>query len=121
MGEALDLARERRLRDIDRRLRKALALVEPGRTVAMLHGELPCPELEGETMTERTVGRPRKYGGPDDEPLRVQVRLERDFLARIDKAGQRMGELLPGPVLSRSDVIRGLILRGLDAFEADAK
>lgn len=106
----IDLARVRAAEDrLAARLAANPALAE--RTAAMLTGELPCPDLENEVRPMQT------------EALRnANVRLSDDALARavalVPKVAVR-SELAAAGRVTRSDVLRLAVLRGLEAIEAE--
>ncbi|GMV98825.1 MAG: hypothetical protein AMXMBFR83_31730 [Phycisphaerae bacterium] len=107
----IDLARVRAAEErLAARLAANPALAE--RTAAMLTGELPCPDLDEEEV------RPMQT-----EALRnANVRLSDDALARavalVPKVAVR-SELAAAGRVTRSDVLRLAVLRGLDALEAE--
>ena len=103
----LDLDRERRVRAHLDDLRDLLD-GEPDlaeRTHEMLAGELPCPDLEDETMAER--------------PLE-SVRLPADLMERAEALVPLMkkdGELAAFGRVSKSSVVRLALHRGLVSLE----
>ncbi len=77
-------------------------------------------ENEEMNPTEGTMptGRPRSAGldAPERErSIQVAVRLAPDLLARVDGWLDAYRKAHPGLALSRSDAIRALVLRGLEA------
>jgi predicted transcriptional regulator len=50
----------------------------------------------------------------------VAFRLDDDVVKRIDEYAKRLASKTPGIEYSRSDAARALLVRGLDAAEADA-
>lgn len=108
-GKPIDLDRERRVRAHLDELRAMLAgnpdLAE--RTNDMLAGDLPCPDLEEETMAER--------------PLE-SVRLPADLMARAEALVPLMEkdpELSAFGRVNKSSVIRLALHRGLLNLEAE--
>ncbi len=57
----------------------------------------------------------KKTGGVSDEQL--VVRLPKALLDRVDAYAERLREEQPGPAWKRSDVVRMLLARALDALE----
>jgi metal-responsive CopG/Arc/MetJ family transcriptional regulator len=55
----------------------------------------------------------------DSPPKATYVRLEQTLLARVDRFIEREAARQPGLALSRSDAIRILLHKGLDAEEAE--
>lgn len=49
------------------------------------------------------------------------VRLPQDVMDRLDTYAERLRKEQPGPSWKRSDVVRMLIVRGLDAAEVKKK
>jgi hypothetical protein len=62
------------------------------------------------------MARPRTL----DRGEQFNVRIPHDLVQRIDRHLERMRRALPGLGLSRSDVFRTALGRGLDALEAEA-
>lgn len=107
----IDLAR---VRAAEERLDALLADAGPRlreRTAAMLAGELPCPDLDEEEV------RPMRQGQTP-----VNVRLPATMIARLDALVPTVGaasELATVVTVTRSDVLRLAILRGLEQLEAE--
>ena len=80
------------------------------RTAAMLAGDLPCPDLEEPMAVTRNPQSP------------VNIRLPQSLLDRADAlvpvAGQAP-ELATQTTITRADVLRLAVLRGLAALEAE--
>jgi hypothetical protein len=51
----------------------------------------------------------------ESQPKQIYVRLDDDLIAKIDRYVERLAERQPGLRPSRSDAIRILLHRGLDA------
>jgi len=80
------------------------------RTADMLAGELPCPPLTGGTMTMTT----------DDDPTKLTAfRLPQSLIARLDRCAAKVAETTPWAKVTRADVARMALIRGLDAWEAE--
>jgi hypothetical protein len=58
---------------------------------------------------------PRKSEGVSEEQL--VVRLPAGLLDRVDAYAERLREEQPGPLWRRSEVVRMLLIRALDAVE----
>lgn len=58
----------------------------------------------------------KKSGGVSEEQL--VVRLPKDLLERVDAYAERLRAEQPGPAWKRSDVVRLLLARALDAAES---
>jgi hypothetical protein len=99
-----DLAREGRLRAIDDRVRMALAGADTDRLMLMLTGDIPCAEMENGTMAETK---------------QMAIRMDLDIIARLDQVVSRLEERTPGLKVSRADAVRVMLVRGMDAFEAE--
>jgi hypothetical protein len=61
----------------------------------------------------------KKSGTVSDEQL--VVRMPKALLDRVDAYAERLREEQPGPAWKRSDVVRMLLARALDAVEPKAK
>jgi hypothetical protein len=57
----------------------------------------------------------KKDGGQDEQ---LVVRIPRALLDRVDAYAERLREEQPGPAWKRSDVVRLLLARALDAAES---
>jgi hypothetical protein len=51
--------------------------------------------------------------------MKVHARVSAEILERLDACAARMGR--PGIPVNRSDAVRHVLLRGLDALEAELK
>jgi metal-responsive CopG/Arc/MetJ family transcriptional regulator len=51
-----------------------------------------------------------------DETI-LGVRLPDELLARLDEERERMASLVPGAKITRSDVVRALLMAGLEVRE----
>lgn len=81
------------------------------RTAAMLAGDLPCPDLD-----EQEAPPMRRSQTP------VNVRLPDTMLARLDALAPLVGtaaELATVVTVTRSDVLRLAVLKGLEQLEAE--
>lgn len=58
---------------------------------------------------------PRKSEGVSEE--QIVVRLPAGLLERVDAYAERLREEQPGPLWRRSEVVRMLLIRALDAVE----
>jgi hypothetical protein len=91
------------------RARKAQATLE--RRLDALAGQgvrpIPVEELEGLIMA--------KTKEREGETQPVAFRLETELLKRLDEHAKRMAAETPGLKLTRTDVVRVLLLKGLDA------
>lgn len=91
------------------RARRALDALD---AIAKAHPELVAPPSEEnrkaweETMKQET---------------QFVVRLTKDLADRVDAFGERLREEQPGPAWNRSDVVRLLLARALDAAEPTKK
>lgn len=65
---------------------------------------------ETETATSTTASGAKQH---------VAVRLDASHIARVDEEVRRMAGAMPGYEVRRSDALRALVLRGLDASEAE--
>jgi len=101
-----DLPREGRLRTIDDRMRTALAGARTDRLRLMLAGELSCPAMEDRTMAETK---------------QMAIRMDLDIITRLDQVVSRLEERTPGLKVSRADAVRVMLVRGMDAFEAETR
>ena len=104
----VDLAQERRIRDLTEDLRQKL-MDSPElarRTDAMLRGQLPAPDLEEEMA-------------PND--VQFSVRVPEDLVKRLDKMEARMAKDPEWAAfrVSRQAVLRAALMRGLDVMEAE--
>ncbi|MCZ7649606.1 MAG: ribbon-helix-helix domain-containing protein [Planctomycetota bacterium] len=82
------------------------------RTAAMLAGDLPCPDLDDEEEAPPM----RRSQTP------VNVRLPDTMLARLDALAPLVGtaaELAMVDKVTRSDVLRLAVLKGLEQLEAE--
>lgn len=102
--QPLDLARERRLRAIDDEMRMALTGADIERFKQALAGQLPCYETEDYAMAETK---------------QMAIRMDLDIIARLDQVVCRLEEQTPGLKVSRADAVRVMLVRGMDAFEAE--
>jgi metal-responsive CopG/Arc/MetJ family transcriptional regulator len=57
----------------------------------------------------------------ESQPKAIYVRLDDALLARIDQFGERLAAQQPGLKPNRSDAIRVLVHKGLDAFEQEER
>ena len=55
----------------------------------------------------------------ESTPKPIYIRLDEALLARIDQFAERMNAQQPGLKLNRSDAIRVLIHKGLEATEGE--
>jgi metal-responsive CopG/Arc/MetJ family transcriptional regulator len=55
----------------------------------------------------------------ESQPRQIYIRLDDGLLARIDRYAERLGATQPGLHPTRSDAIRVLLHRALDAAELD--
>jgi metal-responsive CopG/Arc/MetJ family transcriptional regulator len=55
----------------------------------------------------------------ESQPKAIYVRLDDALLARIDQFVERLAAQQPGLKPNRSDAIRVLVHKGLDAFEQE--
>lgn len=106
-GGAVDLARERRIRERLEELRALLdgGEVDQGRTLAALAGTLEAPGMTPDVPTS--------------------LRLSADLSARVDALAERLAAdprlaAAVGGRVSRSAVLRLALERGIAALEADA-
>lgn len=60
----------------------------------------------------------KKAGGQDEQ---LVVRLPKALLDRVDAYAERLRDEQPGPAWKRSDVVRMLLARGLEAVEPKAR
>lgn len=72
---------------------------------------IPAEELEALIMGKRTEG----------ETAPVAFRLDAALLKRLDAHAERMREAMPGLTISRTDALRTLLLKALDAEEKRGK
>lgn len=56
-----------------------------------------------------------------NESNTLMVRVTPDLIGRLDAEVTRQEARMPGMVISRSGVIRALLLKGLDVAEAETK
>ena len=112
----VDLARERRIRS---NMAELCALLQAdatldGRTRITLDGDLPCPAMEVEPMT--------------DERVSLTLRVPESYLTRADDVLAKLDKLRRGPDplglwdsvrMSRSLVIRAALGRGLESLEEE--
>lgn len=107
----VDLARARAAEErLAARVAANPALAE--RTAAMLAGDLPCPDLDDEQEAPPM----RRSQTP------VNVRLPDTMLARLDALAPQVGaaaELATVVTVTRSDVLRLAVLKGLEQLEAE--
>jgi len=119
-ARVINLARERRCRDLLVALRAAAARTDPRRTASMLAGELDCPGLEEVTLTEEK--RPRRAATEDLVPF--NVRLPRSLLDRVARMAEAMEQdpevlLLARGRVSSAATFRLALLRGLAELERE--
>lgn len=57
----------------------------------------------------------------ESQPKAIYVRLDDGLLARIDQFMERLAAQQPGLKPNRSDAIRVLVHKGLDAFEQEER
>jgi metal-responsive CopG/Arc/MetJ family transcriptional regulator len=57
----------------------------------------------------------------ESQPKAIYVRLDDALLARIDQFVERLAAQQPGLKPNRSDAIRVLVHKGLDAFEQEER
>lgn len=112
--QPVDLARARAAEE---RLAELLAekphLAE--RTAAMLAGDLPCPDLDDEEEPEPM---PRPRGAKEQ----LTIRLPAGHIERLDALAPKVAdapELAMADGVTRSDVVRLAVLRGLEQLEAE--
>ena len=111
----LELARERRLRELDARMAAALAGTDPARAAAWMAGELA--EAEGKTM----VGRPGRPVGSErtNKEERILVRFPAGTREQIRQAREALARLHPAFAINDADTIRDAMLRGLRSIVAE--
>jgi hypothetical protein len=84
------------------------------RRLAREHPELTAPPSEA---NRRGWEREVEEAMADEKNPPLVIRLPADLRARIDKYGERLKREQPGPEWNRSDVVRLLLARALDAAE----